>query len=79
MQKFPVLALMVGYWALGNRQIFYNIIKQKTYSYEPLRTGHDTYLPVAMDHTAMIFLFLFLSIFIILFQSKYGDTVLKDD
>lgn len=57
MKLFPVLTFVCGYWAMGNRQIFHNVINQKTLSNEPLDTGHNKYMPQDVDHTIMLALF----------------------
>ena len=79
MQKFPLITLVVGYWALGNRQIFYNVIKQKTNSSYPIDTGHDSYLPPNIDHTCMFIVILMFFIILYGTQYYYGDNALKDD
>ena len=49
---------MLGYWAMGNRQIFYNVVIAMTNFSNPIDPGHDTYLPIAYDHTLVILIFL---------------------
>jgi hypothetical protein len=40
MRWAPIVFLIMGYWAMGNKQIFYNEVYPMQYENAPIVTGH---------------------------------------
>jgi len=71
LKKAPLWMFLFGYWALGNRQIFFN----ETHSIEHLNEAHDPHHPLmsfryGVNHTHFILLFLMYLCVVIFFGSK---------
>ena len=56
------------------------MINPKTYSNDPIDSGHDNYLPFTWDHSAMVMMMTIPIIVISIYRYVYGDSEkLKDN
>lgn len=58
----PILCFLIGFWSLGNRQIFYNIANDLQYASVMMDPDHSNYFGDKWDATIPCIIFLALTI-----------------
>jgi hypothetical protein len=70
MKAAPLFMFTLGYWAMGNRQLFYNLSEEQTYANQkdaPTMIEHGTW-----DQLMVVFLAGCFNVFYLLFNKRYA-------